>query len=275
MPILPHSCVTAVCDVLSNPFKLGRDGDAVTVVAKYRAWLAERPGLLDRELPQLRGRTLGCWRPDGAPCHARVLAALADRYGGRMPLPEALAAWAAPRGLAVEDGTAGVAVFSAEPTPTYRYALTRTWGEPSGEHVVFVLLNPSTADSTDDDPTLRRIIGFARREGFAGAVVVNLFALRSTDPSALAEHPDPVGEHGDAVLDLLAAQQVPVIAGWGASGQFAGRDAAVAEQLDAHSVRLHCLGTTKAGHPRHPLYLPAAAPLQPWPVDEAEANGRA
>lgn len=172
--------------VLSNPFKLGRDGDAATVVAKYEAWLAEHPQLLDRELPRLRGRILGCWCPEGAPCHARVLAALADCHGGRMPIPEALAAWAAPRGLAVLDG-----------------------------------------------------------------------------------HPDPVGEHNDAVLDLFAAQQVPVIAGWGAGTTAGGRDTAVAQQLDARGVRLHCLGTTKGGHPRHPLYLPAAAPLQPWPADPA------
>ncbi|GAA2110731.1 DUF1643 domain-containing protein [Streptomyces synnematoformans] len=261
--------------VLSNPFKLGRDGDAVTVVAKYAAWLASHPQLLDRELPRLRGRTLGCWCPDGAPCHARVLAALADRHGGRMPVPEALAAWAVPRGLVVEESAAGTAVFSSETTPVYRYALTRTWGEAAGAHAGVALLNPSTAGGDQDDPTLRRVTAFARREGFAGAAVVNLFALRSTEPAALAAHPDPVGEHNDAVLDLLAAQQAPVIAGWGAAGTLAGRDTAVAEQLAARGVRLHCLGTTKDGHPRHPLYLPASAPLQPWPADEAEVSGHA
>ncbi len=254
---------------LSNPFKLGRDGDAATVVAKYAAWLAEHPQLLERELPKLRGRTLGCWCPDGAPCHARVLAALADRHGGRMPIVEALAAWAAPRGLAVDTAPAGTAVFSAESTPVYRYALTRTWGEPGGAHAVAALLNPSTADAGADDPTLRRITAFARREGFVGAVVANLFALRSPDPGALVGHPDPVGAHNDAVLDLLAAQGAPVIAGWGAGGTLAGRDAAVARQLDARGVRLLCLGTTKDGHPRHPLYLPAAAPLRPWPAEDA------
>ncbi|MFI9824602.1 DUF4326 domain-containing protein [Streptomyces sp. NPDC052013] len=65
--------------VLANPFKVGKHGDAAEVVERYRAWLAERPQLLARELPMLRGRRLGCWCPEGQPCHARVLAELADQ----------------------------------------------------------------------------------------------------------------------------------------------------------------------------------------------------
>ncbi|MGR3939065.1 DUF4326 domain-containing protein [Streptomyces sp. BRA346] len=65
--------------VLANPFKVGKHGDAAEVVERYRGWLAERPELVARELPKLRGRRLGCWCPEGQPCHARVLAELADQ----------------------------------------------------------------------------------------------------------------------------------------------------------------------------------------------------
>ncbi|WP_433573972.1 DUF4326 domain-containing protein [Streptomyces sp. CA-251247] len=69
--------------ILANPFKVGRHGDAAAVVEKYRAWLAARPELVARELPKLRGRRLGCWCADNAPCHARVLAELADQEADR------------------------------------------------------------------------------------------------------------------------------------------------------------------------------------------------
>ncbi len=84
----------------------------------------------------------------------------------------------------------------------YRYELTRTWGD--GDRLLWIMLNPSTADADLDDPTIRRVIGFSRGFGYSGAIVANLFALRSTDPKALRTHPDPVGPANNAMLAQLA-----------------------------------------------------------------------
>lgn len=155
------------------------------------------------------------------------------------------------------------AVFSG--CGTYRYLLTRRWG--AGPVVTFVMLNPSTADEQVLDPTVRRCIGFAQREGGGALQVVNLFALRSTDPRVLYDHADPVGPGNDDHIGEAAARSAVVIAGWGVHGALAGRGAAV-RRLLAQRAAVHHLGLTKAGtrpgQPRHPLYLPAAAALTRW-----------
>lgn len=140
---------------------------------------------------------------------------------------------------------------------TYRYLLEHRWS--SAAPMVLVMLNPSTADATRADPTMRRALGFARREGCGGLIVVNLFALRATDPAALARHPDPVGPDNDQILCAAVGRGTPVVAAWGAHGALHGRDQAVLQLMAP--VRLSCLGRTAHGQPRHPLYLPANAPL--------------
>jgi hypothetical protein len=147
----------------------------------------------------------------------------------------------------------------------YRYLLTRIW-DPATAPAVFLMLNPSTADAMDDDPTIRRCTSFARREGAGGLVVVNLFGLCSTDPRALRHHPDPVGPLNDAFIRRAAAGAGTVIAAWGAAGVEHGRGPRVAETLRARDVQLQCLGMTSTGQPRHPLYLPGAAVLEPYGV---------
>ncbi|MFD9714406.1 DUF1643 domain-containing protein [Streptomyces sp. NPDC060006] len=174
-----------------------------------------------------------------------------------MTLPEQIEAWAAAHGLTHQQHDAGTAVFGAG--YAHRYALTRTWGP--GTHTVFVLLNPSIATAGQDDPTVRRLIGFARREGHGGFVLANLFAVRCTDPYALTGMSDTVGQHNDDMLQLLAEAARDITVGWGTWGALQ-RAAAVEEALTGHGARLWALGTTKAGHPRHPLYLVKAAPLQ-------------
>jgi len=147
----------------------------------------------------------------------------------------------------------------------YRYTLTRVWdvGLPLA---MFVMLNPSTADAVENDPTIKRCIGFAKREGCGGIVVINLFALRSTDPKNLAAHADPVGpENAKYVLQALARNPAVVIAAWGAH-PFATQQAyamatGLAAQLDHQGMRLKCLGVPAKGHPRHPLYLKNTTPL--------------
>lgn len=147
-----------------------------------------------------------------------------------------------------------------DPTRTYRYKLERRWGDAAP--AVFVMLNPGSADANLDDPTVRRCVAFARHEGCGGLVVVNLFALRVTDPKALRSHADPVGPLNDAFLREARSQGSPVIAAWGAHGSLHGRDEAVARLLAGCDVQ--CLGVTKDGHPCHPLYLPGDAPLRAY-----------
>lgn len=133
---------------------------------------------------------------------------------------------------------------------TYRYSLWRQWGD--GPAVNFVMLNPSTADADKDDPTIRRCIGFAKGWGFERLVVTNLFALRSTDPRVLYRHESPIGPDNDTALFTRAATVSLVVFAWGGHG--GARGARVADLLRSFSPG--CLGRTKDGSPRHPLYLP-------------------
>jgi len=121
-------------------------------------------------------------------------------------------------------------------------------------------LNPSRADATVDDPTLRRCIGFARSWGFSGLRLANLFAWRAPDPRALGRLQDPVGPEADRWLVRLADGADLVLAAWGNGGRLGGRSQAVLRLLPA----LHVLRLTQAGEPAHPLYLPAALQPQPW-----------
>jgi hypothetical protein len=149
----------------------------------------------------------------------------------------------------------------------YRYTLARKL--PGAEApLVFCMLNPSTADENSDDPTIRRCMGFAQREGRSGILVVNLFALRATDPRVLLHHSDPVGPMNDRFLRLAASRHGEIICAWGAVPQGhnhrAQRAAAI---LREHGATLLCLGKTKHGAPRHPLYLKSDTPIIPFNGD--------
>lgn len=147
----------------------------------------------------------------------------------------------------------------------YRYELTRYWSGGARPNLVTVMmLNPSTADSTQDDRTLGRCINFAKRDGYDGLRIINLFALRSTDPQQLQKHPDPIGPLNDAHTLRAARDTDLIVAAWGAHKFAETRAQQVAQELAEIGVRLSCWGTTKAGHPRHPLYVSADSPLTPW-----------
>lgn len=137
----------------------------------------------------------------------------------------------------------------------YRYTLGRHWEE--ARPLVWVMLNPSTADATVDDPTIRRCIGFAQAWGYSGIHVVNLFALRSKDPSDLLRHPDPVGPENLEHVEAALAWAPFVIAAWGA---FDKLHSPVEDMVRAHRGAM-CLGHTKKGAPKHPLYIKADQPL--------------
>jgi hypothetical protein len=145
---------------------------------------------------------------------------------------------------------------------TYRYELARWWTDRPDRQVLWVLLNPSTADERKDDATIRRCIAFSQSWGYDGLVLVNLFALRSTKPSALKAHPDPVGPSNDAMLDRWANDPAidHVVCAWGAHGVLRNRGLIVRTRL-ARLRPLHAFGETLGGHPQHPLYIAGDAPL--------------
>ncbi len=132
---------------------------------------------------------------------------------------------------------------------TYRYMLKRKWGP--GKPVLFIMLNPSTADAFQDDPTIRRCMRFAASWGYGGILAGNLFAFRATNPKELQTASDPVGPENDDWLERLADEAGIVVAAWGSHGSYAGRD----KQVTAMFQDLHCLALTSGGQPRHPLYL--------------------
>lgn len=148
----------------------------------------------------------------------------------------------------------GGAVFS--PDRVYRYELRRTWGE--GGVVAFIGLNPSTADETLDDPTIRRCIGFAKRWGYGHLVMLNLFAFRATDPREMKAAIHPIGPENDKHIVQVARRADLVVCAWGVHGSYQGRDQDVLNILPVHP---QALGVTKDGYPKHPLYLPATAEL--------------
>ena len=137
----------------------------------------------------------------------------------------------------------------------YRYSLTRVWNSAL-PMITFVLLNPSTADAVELDPTLQRCVNFAKREGYGGMLILNLYAFRTKDPKVMMAAADPVGPDNDHVLSQATGT---VVAGWGMNAEQA-RVAQVLRLLP----RLHALGVTKRGHPRHPLYLRSDSPLIEW-----------
>lgn len=150
----------------------------------------------------------------------------------------------------------------------YRYRLWRAWG--FGDQVLWIMLNPSTADSRVNDPTIRRCINFTKAWGCDGFEVVNLYALRATNPRELKNHHNPYGPTGGRALKkALNDAWRHVIVAWGAAtalkrDELEEREQAILRWVPEGTV-LQCLGITKMGHPRHPLYVPNAQPLEPWP----------
>lgn len=157
-----------------------------------------------------------------------------------------------------EEATAMIRLAVIDATGTYRYSLTRRWG--AGRPVVFVMLNPSTADAEVDDATVRRCIGYARARAYGALEVVNLFALRATDPLKLELVTfDPVGPENDAYILDATRRAALVVVAWGVHGSLRDRDRAVMDLFGGR--RVWCLGVTKDGFPRHPVRLSLGAKL--------------
>lgn len=147
----------------------------------------------------------------------------------------------------------GNAEFSA--CRRYRYLLSRAW-DPTRPCITWVMLNPSTADAREDDPTIRRCVSFSKKHGAGWLLVANLFAFRTTDPRRLLKVEDPVGLYNLGYLKRAVVGASMVFAAWGAIDRRLW-DAAAAQvlQVRENAPRLHCLGVTKNRSPRHPLYV--------------------
>ncbi len=132
----------------------------------------------------------------------------------------------------------------------YRYALWRIW-DKKGPFVLFLMLNPSTADAVKDDPTISKCQAYARAWGYGGVYIGNIYGYRSTDPKMLEFVDDPVGPDNDKWLSVMSGMCDLRVAGWGNN---------ILSQKRAESVRrivqdLKCLEKSKSGNPKHPLYL--------------------
>lgn len=145
----------------------------------------------------------------------------------------------------------------------HRYRLTRTWDEGLGR-CLFIMLNPSTADASKDDPTIRRCIRFTQRFDLGKLVVVNLFAYRATKPSVLAkvDRNTAVGPLNLEIVEQEASGADLIICAWGVHGARFQQDGVIMETISRYPA--YALGLTAEGFPRHPLYVKSDAPLIPF-----------
>lgn len=158
------------------------------------------------------------------------------------------------------------AVFS--PCRKWRYHLQHIWDE-SQPNLIWMMLNPSTADELKNDPTVERCEQRARMWGFGGVEVFNIFGYRATDPADMKAYIDPVGpDNDDWMIDFAKkSQNTKAIIGWGEHGKHRGRGEAVLNIIKQHDGRVNALKINASGHPKHPLYIgykQKAAPFK-WP----------
>jgi hypothetical protein len=180
-----------------------------------------------------------------------------------LPLPPSL-------GVVTEEGgdltERRVAVFSID--RLYRYCLAISW-DPGLPVLVVIMLNPSTADHLQNDPTIHRICKRAARGGFGGVMILNAFAWRDTKPEDMMKARDPVGPHNDLFLEmgisLSAATSGRLLVGWGNEGGFRGRSNRLAAMIADAGAQAYCVYRCANGQPGHPLYVSYDAEMAPWP----------
>ena len=160
-----------------------------------------------------------------------------------------------------KDDAHSTAVYSD--CEKYRYSLTRIW-QPKGKKAFFVMLNPSTATEVQNDPTVERCERRSRTLGFGAFRVANIFAWRDTDPRKMRSSADPVGPENDAAITEGCAWADQIICAWGTHGEHLKRGAQVEKIMRATNLPLYHLGLSKAGHPKHPLYIAYAIQPQLW-----------
>lgn len=148
---------------------------------------------------------------------------------------------------------------------SYRFALWRQWQGGNG-FALWIMFNPSTADHINNDPTIRRVVNFSKREGCGALAVVNLHPLRSSQPKDVPKHDEPprVGLENLKWIAALAHQADFVVCAWGASAKRSPCAPTVTKLLRDCGRDPLCLGTTQDGWPRHPVRLPASTPFVPY-----------
>jgi len=161
---------------------------------------------------------------------------------------------------------ASTAIYS--PCEKYRYSLTRIW-QPEGKRALFVMLNPSTATEVQNDPTVERCERRARALGFGSFRVCNIFAWRATDPRDMRAQADPIGPANDAAILDGCAWADTLVCAWGTHGAHLDRGLAVETLMRATGQELLHLGLSKAGHPKHPLYISYARQPEIWRASQA------
>lgn len=154
------------------------------------------------------------------------------------------------------------------PCGLYRYWLKRHW-EDDLVGLPVIMLNPSTADAEIDDPTIKRCMEFARREGYGGITVLNVFALRATNPEELKKVNDPNGpDNNDWLKRMMGFHELGgskiILVAWGANKFAEPRAAQIIDMAKREGAQLVCLGTSKNGAPKHPLYIKGDQPFMPF-----------
>jgi len=151
---------------------------------------------------------------------------------------------------------------SFSPCRRWRFELEKRWGD--GPLIAFIALNPSTADEHVDDPTVRRMTGYAKDWEYGGLIVLNLFGWRSPYPEDLRLVENPVGEGNLSIEHLTVVRErvEKFVACWGVHGRLLNRGPSVIQRFHALQLPLYCLGTNKGGEPCHPLYLPKSRKLE-------------
>lgn len=150
------------------------------------------------------------------------------------------------------------AIFSDD--RMYRYILTRTW-DTTKPYIIFVGLNPSTADETEDDNTIKKLVRYSKRWGYGGIIMTNIFAFRATQPKDMKKAEDPIGPDNDRYLCniISSGQATTVVAMWGNHGVYKQRGERVKQLLNEMEfkgyINLKCFEISKQGQPKHPLFL--------------------
>ncbi|ALI55895.1 DUF1643 domain-containing protein [Celeribacter marinus] len=161
----------------------------------------------------------------------------------------------------IKGDAPSVAIYSD--CERYRYSLTRTW-DTQGRKALFVMLNPSTATEVQNDPTVERCERRARVLGFGAFCVTNIFAWRDTDPKNMRAAADPIGPENDTTILDFSGWADDIICAWGTHGAHLSRGATIEALLRETGRDLYHLGLSKAGHPKHPLYISYEKNLELW-----------
>ena len=158
-----------------------------------------------------------------------------------------------------------MAVFS--PCMKYRYILSRVWN-PNKKLIMFLMLNPSTADEMKNDPTVERCERRAKAMGYGGIVVCNIFAYRATSPKDMKAQDDPVGVENDQSILSSLREVDKVVCAWGGHGSHMKRADKVKELLKESGAEVLYLRMTQSGNPSHPLYIPYSEEPKLWSIDK-------